>query len=232
VGTDLATGSSYVLIAPSITSDPATGFPVLIWGKSEIVTKDSASKSVVHAYAVRLSETWASANWSPVGSGDALNVSATSSVFSPVIVADSNGSLFATWYEVPAFDDSAEPSFTVHAKRFSGGSWSVLGGGPLNSNPSTRAGSPKIALDSAGNPVVAFDELNYETNVFSVFVKRLDGSTWTLLGDGAPLNVDSTTNAHIPVLAVDMGSPVVLWFEREAPGATSPGNVWLKRFNQ
>ena len=87
---------------------------------------------------------------------------------------------------------------------------------------------PSLALDSSGNPVVSWYELDNDTASSNIYVKRWNGSSWVQLGTFLDVNINQ--NAQSPSLALDgSGNPVVSWYEFE--GTSGSENIYVKRWD-
>ena len=83
-----------------------------------------------------------------------------------------------------------------------------------------------LAVDSAGNPVVAWSEWDGQLSK-DIYVKRWNGTAWQLVGTTF-LDVNVGQDAFSPSLTLDSsGNPIVAWCEGD--GASS--NVYVKRWN-
>lgn len=140
------------------------------------------------------------------------------------LALDPSAALYTAWVEsdggAPATDD-------IYVKRHdaTAGTWSLLGGGPINGAASATL--PSITIIGT-TPWVAYVE-TANTGVDHIRVRRFDASasTWELVGQ--PLNQDVTENATAPVIVSVGGVPHVA-FREEVAG---PGSAWLlyvKRF--
>lgn len=87
--------------------------------------------------------------------------------------------------------------------------WAEPSPGSLNVSTSVEADSASIAVID-GAPWVTWEE--YDTsNRSQVYVKRLDGATWTAVGGS--LNVSTTRDAYSPAIVGVAGVPHVAWIE-------------------
>jgi hypothetical protein len=107
-----------------------------------------------------------------------------------------------------AWNESNGTHGEIYVKQFNGTSWSQVGGA-LNFD--TNHGANHVSIASVGGvPYVAWDEFNGSNG--QIFVKRFNGTSWTLVGTG-PLNVESTQPASHPSIANVGGVPYVTWDE-------------------
>lgn len=101
----------------------------------------------------------------------------------------------------------------------------------LDADVANDAEAPVIQVDASGRPVVAFTEWVNGTPVGGVtpfeqqvFVKRWNGSQWTLLG--GKLNSGNNDTAGRVRLALDAsGNPVVAWTERNKTSLADEAHV-------
>jgi hypothetical protein len=119
---------------------------------------------------------WNGADW--VQLGDMLDENPVDYAQNPVMAVDANNNFFVAWNEV---DDLG--SSNVYVKRWNGSTWQLLGGA-LDTALYNDARYPSLALDSQGNPIVAFAE-KQENTVF-VYLRQWNGNSWQTLGE--PLN--------------------------------------------
>ena len=76
------------------------------------------------------------------------------------------------------------------------------------------SGLPSLALDSAGNPVVAW-EFGVSSSNHEIYIKRWDGKAWVEVGKGSGSLGGISNNkgaSSEPALALDAsGNPIVAW---------------------
>ncbi len=185
--------------------------PVVAWDD------DSSGNSEI------LVKVWDGSSWiERGGSGGAQGISSNSGAsYNPSLRLDSFDNPVIAW------NDGTSGNFEIYLKRWSGSAWIELGasatGGGISgfAAPSLR---PSLALDSTGNPVVAWGE-NGE-----IYLKRWNGAAWVDIGGSAAdggISATAGSSLH-PSLALDSSDrPVVAWRE------TTDGNdeVYLKRWD-
>ncbi len=147
--------------------------------------------------------------------------------YSPSVALDGSGNPVVAWA------DNTSEYGKIYVKRYSGSEWVDVGtkssadGGI--SNNSTGAWYPCLALDSSGNPVVAWSD--YLSGNYEIYVKRFDGSFWVDVGSESSTNggiSDNSGNSYSPALFLDSsGNPVVAWYD------DTSGNweIYIRRFN-
>jgi hypothetical protein len=112
---------------------------------------------------------------------------------------------------------------TIRVKKWTGTSWTNLGSAL---STASSAYTPSLALDSSGNPVVAWHES--DGSVVNIYVQRFDGTNWVPVGTGGLSGSSAaSSNALNPSLALDSsGNPVVAWHEYDG----SNSNIYVRRF--
>jgi len=118
-----------------------------------------------------------------------------------------------------SINKEANLSLTVNS--LLGSTWIQLGS-ELNISSSQDAESPSLALDTSGNPVVAWFENDSTSD--NIYVKRWDGTNW--LPQGSGLDTVLSQAAQYPKVAMDsLGYPVVVWQEQVG----SAKRIYVKR---
>jgi hypothetical protein len=158
--------------------------------------------------------------WSPVGtflSGSGINGSDAEGAD---IALDSNGFPVVAWVE------SNGSVFNIYVKRWDGTTWQAVGGTISAVGGLTDSFKPSLALDSSGNPVVAFREDDGSVN--NIYVFRFLAGVWQPVG-GALSVLAGGTDAYEPSLALDsLDNPVVAWREQNQNPNTS--FVYVRRY--
>jgi hypothetical protein len=164
---------------------------------------------------------WDGAAW--VQLGTALDIHANVSITEGVsttsaIAVDSTDNPIVTWSEW-----NGTSSYNIYAKRWNGASWVQLGT-LLDANTDRRAILPCIAINSSGQPIVAWVEGDGLTD--NVYAKRWNGTAWVQYG--TTLDFDLTNNVFYPAIAVDSNAnPIVTWIEYNA----NSYNAYVKKWN-
>jgi hypothetical protein len=104
--------------------------------------------------------------------------------------------------------------FQLYVKHLSEDGWRMNGGESLNLSPMRDAIEPAIVFGGSG-PYVAWAELT-DRNVYQVYVKRWNGSSWPLLGRS--LNLKAENHALSPSMALLGETPYVAWIELNPNG--------------
>ncbi len=145
--------------------------------------------------------------------------------YQPSLGIDSTGNPVIAWYEI------AGSNYEIYLRRWNGTAWVELGGSATGGGLSNTAGYsfyPSLALDSAGNPGVAWTELgtNYE-----VLYRQWNGSSWAELagsGTGGGVSANAGTS-YIPSLRriASSGYPGIAWYD------TTGGNseIYYRQWN-
>jgi hypothetical protein len=190
-------GSAWVEYGPTGISGAIRGVDIAL---------DNTSKPVVAWTSKQFPTTlfvkhWNGSAWLEYGSGGMLNVStdAGSQAGSISLAVDPLGTPIITWQE--SLNNS---SVQVYVKRFVAGSWSFMGTNPLNLGLSQTGQSPSMALESSGNPVIVWTNVDPPIS-FTTNMKRWNGTDWVLHSRvSAPGFVSSLAldSSNTPVIAL------------------------------
>jgi len=170
------------------------------------------------------------ATWAEVGSGSAQagGISNTPSMSgNPVIVATPNEGLVVVW------EDLSGGRQQIYGTQWTGFAWTTLGANSTSgmgiSNSSGSGSSPSLAVDSSGQPVLA-----WEDSSGGIYVKRWSGTTWDEVGAG------SATGDGISAALVSVGIPRIfgmadgklaaswLFYDHGLGAALFDGTAWTE----
>jgi hypothetical protein len=187
---------------PSLAVD-TNGNPVLAW----VGAGEETSEIFVRRYEGGV--------WVELGDGSASGggISSTgSNSDNPSLAVGTDGNLFVAWEE--CFERGCQQIFV---KKFDGNSWVEVGTGSASGggiNQTDGGGLPSLAIDSTGNPVVAWQDVSMGEP--EIYVKRFDGTSWVEIGTGSASaggvsNSDMASNN--PSLVIGGGRICVAWHE-------------------
>ncbi len=206
-------GTSWVPVGGPLNFDPTKGASVpklASVGGVPYATWEEASATTFQIRVARFNGT----SWEAVGSS--LNFDTARAGTEPSI-ASVGGVPYVAWGESTMTLNQEQ----VHVRRFNGSTWDLVGA-PLNVDTTKQALAPRIA-DIGGVPYVTWFEGS--SGQQKVYVRRLNGANWDLVGTGS-LNVDAAKNAARPSIAAIGGVPYVAWRETD-----TFDQVRVKRFD-
>ena len=131
---------------------------------------------------------------------------------------------------VIAWQDSLSGPFQIFLRTWSGSRWEELGGSASGSGIShakTSAIAASVALDSSGQPIVAWQQESGDHSV--IYVSRWDGKQWgglggSMTGDGVNAGLPG---GQLPSLAVDGGGGAMVAFQS---GPSGHQRIYLRRW--
>jgi hypothetical protein len=181
----------------------------------DVTTDNSGNPMVAIAKDGLLVRRWSSSSgWSDMGSK--LNTGGTN--------VNAFGGISMTSYDgkpIIAYIEDIFPTKKLYVKRWNGSSWVHYGAGAaLNANQVATdwASAPSLAVDSLGNPAVAWQEIGTTEN--RIYVKRWNGSAWEMLSGHAGI-----AHATSPNIAVGSdGRPVIAYLKCVSGGDKSCTN--------
>ncbi len=198
---DIAANQSAV--RPSIAID-SSGNPIVAWDEFDGTSHNIYVKKLVGNTWTQLGTTFLDAN-------------TNRNAYSPSIAIDSSGNPIVAWHE---FDGT---SSNIYVKKLVGNTWTLVGTTFLDANTNQDASNPSIAIDSSGNPIVAWKESDGTSS--NIYVKKLVGNTWTLVGTTF-LDANTNRDAYSPSIAIDSnGNPIVVWSESDG----TSNNIYVKK---
>jgi Bacterial Ig-like domain len=160
---------------------------------------------------------WTGDAWESLGEVDIPERDAAA----PSLAVANDGTLTIAYFEFES------PSSNVVVKRYDGSGWQSLGDA-LDVSPERSAVFPSLALDTDGNPTVAWYEDRAGDLARNIYVKRWNGVTWEQLG--VSLNSDPKERADTLSLAIGgNGQAVVAFSEYNETGKSN--NVYVKHWN-
>jgi hypothetical protein len=183
---------------PSIAVDGA-GYAYIAW------SEEGTATSGTNIYVRR----GRNGSWSNIG--NQLDFVTNNPTTNPSIAIDSTDSPTVAWQE----------SGNIYVKQWDGFGWVSLGA-ELDVNVAELAEFPVITLDSSDYPIVAWSENNTVNGNYDVYVKRWDGSSWTLVG--GVLDTNAIDDSRNPSIVTDGTSNIFVAFE-------SSGDIVVKRWD-
>jgi hypothetical protein len=216
-------GSSWVqlggfldVITDRFSSNPklaldSSGNPVVSWTEYHAIGYFSQSV-----------KRWNGSSWVEYLSNTPLNRATTNNATEPALALDSTNNPYVAWVEV------VNGSRNIYVKRWTGTAWAWVGtSAALDIAIANYVGAPSLAIGSDNKPVIAWAEEDAGGNS-NIYVKRLVGNTWTLVGTTA-IDTSIANYAFEPSLDLDSSNnPMVAWREDLASGDS---NIYAKRWN-
>jgi hypothetical protein len=209
-------------VAPSITVD-ASDHPYAAW---QVIAAYPSDTSIVQL------RYWDGTRWAELGQPSPNPGGISNSYWGaryPRMALDSNLNPSITWFDRP--DPQSFPQILF--RRFNGSIWEELAGSGTGlgiSDGMRHSEFPSIALDDAGNPIIAWTEYTETNNDSEAYLKRWSGTAWEEIAGSATGGAISNTSgrAIMPFVALDGGrAPVVAWAEQ----LMVADSVYLRRFD-
>jgi hypothetical protein len=163
------------------------------------------------------------------------------SAFSVKVRLDANDRPVVSWLFAPMVSGDESLPYQIYVKRWTDTGWKELGGsasGTGISNALYFAEQPDLAVDLAGNPVVAWAQCDSPGNGICILVKRWDGTSWTGYGGsgtnpgisiGDPMLPGPSGSS--PSIVIDpSGNPAVAWHEY-GMSMSGFGEIYLRRWD-
>ena len=165
---------SWTWIGTSVNGDPGSG------ARQPTVAVDVLGRPTVAwiedrgGVAVLIARRWDGSGWADLGDGSPLNGSTSWPASAPRLLLDASGLPVLAWREGIASGEEV-----VRVRRWTGQGWTEPLGGFLAGAARAPSG-PSLALDAAGQPVVAWSEP--VSGVEQAVVHRWSGSSWVEMG--------------------------------------------------
>jgi hypothetical protein len=146
----------------------------------------------------------------------------------PSLALDSRGNPVVAWQ-----DSQPKGEEDIFLRRWNGTTWVGVGGSDKGGGVSLNtgvSGNVSLALDSRGNPVVAWEDYSASKGG-DIYLKRWNGASWTAVGTSATGSGISTGSggSGSPSLALDKnGDPVVAWEEN----VSGNWEIYVKRYEK
>lgn len=157
---------------------------------------------------------WTSAAPGPSDAGQAASIK---------LAVTPSGDIIASYSAVVEVQGVAYRGMIVQ-KLESWGAWSRFGG-PMRFSNSGSARDCSVTTDGAGNPLVAWTELESADSDLRVYAAWWMDGAWKQLGD--MIGTQSSSNSKPFVLVGNDGKPLIAW-----SGYASPArNVWVSRWD-
>jgi len=198
--------SSGLDFTPSVVVS-ASGEPVAVWNHQQGAPSPVFTSSFVNGA------------WTTPAS---LGSSVDAFLGSVSLVTDASGTVAAAWTQSGTSANTRAPWV---ARRTPAGTWSTA------ERLDTRgtAGMPDVALDGAGNAIVAWESFVYPTpGTYQVFARLSPaGGAW-----GAEANVGTSNNSFSPKVALAAnGKASVLYVNNAGTGSSPSDQLWSNAFD-
>jgi hypothetical protein len=209
------TGNQYF---PKVAADAAGNF-VVVWESGSLGGQDGSAAGI---FAQRYDATGA-----PVGGEFQVNTYTTSSQQRPSVAMDPAGDFVVVWQG--NFEDGS--AFGIFGQRFNGAGAPQGSEFQVNTYTTGNQYVPSVAMDSAGNFVVAWEGYTDGSN-YGIHAQRFD-SGGVKQGGEFLVNTYTTGPQTNPTVAMNSsGDFVVAWDGRvQGPGSSAYAGVAMQRFD-
>jgi len=196
-------------LCPSLAIN-GSGNPVVAWndntsGKYEIYIKQ-----------------WNGTSWEEIGAGSASGVGISDTSFGLSLSINSLGNPVVAW------NDATSGNYEIHVKQWNGTIWEELGGSVsgegININCSLV---PSLAINSLGNPVVAYDYVSAVNSYGAKYIKYWDGSNWKEIynGSASGRGIIGFSGCN-PSLVIDNSDNLIIAYEDYSSGN---GEIYVRK---
>lgn len=225
-GLGLAGGES--AFSPKIRLDAADR-PVVLWQQNPSTT-GGGPPPPSQIYVKR----WNGTSWEELGGSATGGGISNAGAFAetPDLAVDAAGNPVAAWSHAETFGNGLQ----IYVKRWNGVSWVDYGGsgtGTGMSGSGSSGSSPSAAIDTFGNPVIAWHEYNLSASPFGeIYLRRWDGSSWVEIGGSATaggVSAAGGAGARFASLKLDASNhPTIAW--QNGPVYTTD-EIYVRRWN-
>lgn len=197
---------------PSVAVD-ADGDVVVAW---QSAGQDGSQDGI---YAQRYAATG-----TPLGPEFQVNMYTTGPQISPSVAVDADGDVVVAWesYIAGSFYD-------VYARTYNGVGTPIGGEFRVSSVTGDRQGAPSVAMDAAGNFVVAWQSPDGVSTNFGIFAQRY-AAGGTAVGGEFRVNTVTTGVQQAPSVAVDADGDVVVAWQSAGQDGSQDG-IYAQRYN-
>lgn len=178
---------------------------------------------------------WNGVDWVEMGAGSAVGGGISNNSgrsHQPSLAVSSSGEIAVAWTDNSGFDEE------IYVRKWDGAGWVEVGAGSANgggvSSNQLDSSYPSLALESGGNPIVAWADTS--SGEAQIYVRRFDGVQWKEMGVGSASGggMSNTEDAsRSPSLAIQSNNaPIVAWvnwaFDREIYVRRWNGSDWVQ----
>lgn len=142
----------------------------------------------------------------------------------PSIGMNASGTYVVTWASTG--EDGSGTG--IYAQRYSAAGVAQGNEFKVNTFTTGNQDDPTVAIDSAGDFVIAWQSAGQGGNVNAVFAQRFDSAG---VNQGSEFKVSTSSNAEAPSVAMDVLGNFTIAYESLGQDAASSWGVYAKRFN-
>ncbi|HEV2111406.1 MAG TPA: hypothetical protein VGT99_08635 [Gammaproteobacteria bacterium] len=150
----------------------------------------------------------------------------------PVVARDAAGDFVVVW---GSFDQaSSTSSYDIYGQRYSAAGQAQGSEFLVNTFTGGPQRSPAVAMDAAGDFVVAWQSNNQAgvTSGYDIYARQYNAGGTALHSSEFLVNTFTTGNQFIPSVAMDAGGDfVVAWASLNQAGATSGDDIYARQYN-
>jgi hypothetical protein len=163
----------------------------------------------------------------PQGQGNdfRVNSTTTSAQVQPAVAADAAGDFVVAW-QSNGQDGSSAASYGIYAQRYDAAG-NAQGEQVVNTYTTSDQTRPAVAMDAAGNAVIAYESYGQDGSENGIYARRYD-TAGRAIGPEFKVNTTAQGNQVRPAVAMDArGDFVVAW---DSPDGNNFG-IYAQRYN-